>query len=444
MLGSTLDQLRHTLQTKCLKYEVPCLAVGIVQDNVRTYLLFGYRDLRRRVPVTPSTNFCIASVTKSFTALTVLKLQEKGKLSIRDQVVKYFPEYTNLEDVTIEDLLSHRSGIPALCYAEHSIAAAITGKVDTFSNPENVLSLLLQAEPIDRSRSRYLYLNEGYVLVGKIIEKVCNASYREVVSKLLLEPLKMSRTYFLDERFYRDPDHAVPYIKKGRKFVRRPLPVGIEADGGLISNLNDMLNYVEMLINRGVFEDREILSRDSIEEAEKPRVKIPYMVIGDDYYCLGLVRSRLQDCTIIHHSGSVLVHTSFMAYIPEKKIGVVVLESSNQYPPILVGVRVLAYLLKLSPESVLMLLVDEVLDRVTGTYYSYISKLYKVEVHRQGGFLILRDDTGRSTILVPYEISKDFIRAFTLTMDGRRIEAEFEIRDSEVRLMFERYLLIKQ
>ena len=443
MSGTVLGKLRHILQEKCLKHEVPCLAVGITQNGVRTYLLFGYRDLRRRLPVTPSTNFCIASVTKSFTALTVLKLQEEGKLNIQDPVAKYFSEYTNLEDVTIEDFLSHRSGIPALCYAEYSIAAAITGKVDTFSNPENALTLLLQAERIDRSRSRYLYLNEGYVLVGKIIEKVCNAPYREVVSKLLLEPLKMSRTYFLDERFYRDPDHAVPYVRRGKKFARRPLPVGIEADGGLVSNLNDMLNYVEMLINRGVFEGREILSKSSIEEAEKPRVKIPYTVISDDYYCLGLVRSKLQDYTIIHHSGSVLVHTSFMAHIPERRIGVVVLESSGQYPPILVGVRVLVYLLGLNPESIPMLLIDDMLDRVTGTYYSYISKLYRVEVRRYGGFLILSDDTGRKTILVPYEISKDFIKTYTLTMDGRRIEAEFEVGDGEVRLMFERYLFVK-
>ncbi len=441
-MNEKLLEIRKLILRKCDLHNIPCLAVGIVLDDETYRITVGYRDVERRLPVTSRTNFCIASITKSFTSLTVLKLQERGLLHVEDPVAKYLPELSLREDVKLLHLLSHTSGIPALCYAERHIEDTVLGRPALFTDPDNVLPLLTVCERVRASEpgTAYLYLNEGYVVIGRVIEKVTGKPFREVVRETILSPLSMNKTYFEPEKFYEDPDHADPMILRKGRLVRAPLPSGIEADGGLLSNVDDMLRYVRMLIGRGRLVDIELISERTLKEYfERPIVKLPYSIGDEDYYCLGITLSRLGDINMYHHSGSILVHTSHMAYLPDRKLGVVVLMSGSAYPPIMVSLHVLSRLLNMNIRSVFM---DSILDMLVGTYVSR-GKVYKVRIVRRGAFLVLTSKLGRETILVPEEIQQDYARFYTFTADFRKIYAEFTIKDGEIELKYERYIFRK-
>ncbi len=441
-MDEKLLEIRKLVLNKCELHKIPCLALGIVHGENIYEIAVGYRDVDRKLPVTPRTNFCIASITKSFTSLTVLKLQEKGLLSIEDPVTKYLPELELSADVKILHFLSHTSGIPALCYAEKQIEDTIIGEPAPFTHPDNVLPLLTVGEKVRVAKpgEKYLYLNEGYVAVGKIVEKVTGKSFREVVKESILNPLGMYKTYFETEKFYEDPDHADPMILRRGKLVKTPLPSGIEADGGLLSNVEDMLRYVTMLINRGKFNGVEIVSERSLREClERPIVRLPYSIGDEDYYCLGIALTKFGDITMFHHSGSILVHTSHMAYIPDRKLGIVVLMSGSSYPPIMITLHIISKLLNINIRPVVM---DNVLDKLVGTYVS-LSRIYRIRIVRRGACLVMLSKLGRETVLVPEEVKHDYARFFTLTADFRKIYAEFVINGEEIELRYERYVFRK-
>ncbi len=437
----SFQEIQCLLIRKALTHDIYCMAVGVVwNDKVWTFTL-GFRDVDKRLPVTDSTNFCIASITKSFTALLTLKLQEEGLINIYDPVIKYLPEVGLRQDVEIWHLLSHTSGIPALCYAENLIENLAIGKTSPFSNPETVLTLLSLGENsrVANPGESYLYLNEGYVAVGKILEKVTSKSYSKLLEDYILKPLRMNRTYVDPQEFFRDPDHADLVLYSERGPVKVPFPSGIEADGGIISNVKDMLKYVTMLINRGNVDNVQIISKEMVQEFEKPRIKLPYNIGDEDYYGLGIAITKMGDITMFHHSGSILSHTSHMAYIPEKKLGIVVLMSGSSYPPLMVTLHIISKLLNIHIRQVKW---DNILDKLTGTYATR-EKVYEVKIVRKGALLEIKSKIGRETILIPEVLEEDYCRFFTYTPDFRRMYAEFIIRDREVVLRFDRYVLYK-
>ncbi|WP_243668857.1 beta-lactamase family protein [Vulcanisaeta sp. JCM 16161] len=269
-------EIEEFILDKIRESRLPGLSIGVVRDGELIYARgFGFRDVDKGLPATPRTIYGIGSITKSFTALAILRLVEEGRLSLGDPVDKYVPIKLNpMGTVTIHHLLTHSSGLPALGYAE----AYINGALGLDSNwlplatPEDVLTFMRNASDwaIAKPGERFFYLNEGYVILGLIIKRVSGMPYEDFVREKILKPLGMTRTYFTAEEVLRDPDAATPYIidKEGRHIPSR-FPFGITSDGGLLSNVIDMARYVSMLINRGELNGVRIVSKELIETAER-------------------------------------------------------------------------------------------------------------------------------------------------------------------------------
>lgn len=256
---------------------IPGLSIGIISGNELSYARgFGFRNIERGLPATPPrTIYGIGSITKSFTALAILKLVEEGKLDLQDPVDKYVPIKLNPTGVvTIHHLLTHSSGLPALGYAEAYINSVLglESKWLPLATPEDVLTFMRSAADwaVAKPGERYFYLNEGYVILGLIIKKVSGMLYEDFVRERILRPLGMGRTYFTAEEVLRDPEVATGYIidREGRHIPSGFPPFGITSDGGILSSVIDMSRYVLMLINRGELNGVKVLSRESIEEAE--------------------------------------------------------------------------------------------------------------------------------------------------------------------------------
>lgn len=443
--------LENFIQERLTKYKFPGISVALLMGGEVVYSRgFGFRDITESLPATPSTSYCIGSVTKAFTAVAIMQLVEKGLISLEDPVSKFL-NVIKSSDIKVYHLLSHTSGIPALGYAEALIDSyyGLSSYWFPIATPDDVITFMRDYSGwlTHKPGERWFYLNEGYVLLGKIIERVSGVSYESYVKTNILDRLDMKRSYFTREEYLRDCDRATPYIisKEGKHVKVEPV-FGISADGGLFSNVIDLLKFAEALINRGSRGDAEILSRDSIMLMEKPFTRLPYETPVADSYGLGLIiRHDFFGRKLVGHSGSVLVYTAYLGYVPDEKIGVAVLANASGYPLSLVGGYALAVLLGRNPEKELpYVLTERTYEKLVGTYKNY-KETVRVRVKKSGDMLFLEEESSDSTStpLVPERISEDYA-LFNIYTLASKIPVEFHIRSSkEVVMIYDRYELVK-
>ncbi|MCS7253674.1 MAG: beta-lactamase family protein, partial [Armatimonadetes bacterium] len=175
---------------KMSKTNLPGLSMAIVKDGEVVYARgFGFRDLESGSPMTTQTRVGIGSVTKSFTALSIMMLVEEGKINLDDCVDKFAPISLRPfgEPVRIWHLLTHSSGIPALAYAEAFIRYVV-GEEATWipiASFDDLKAFMSDAESWATAKpgERFFYLNEGYLLLGRIIEIASGKSYEEFVKE---------------------------------------------------------------------------------------------------------------------------------------------------------------------------------------------------------------------------------------------------------------------
>jgi D-alanyl-D-alanine carboxypeptidase len=157
---------------------------------------YGFADLQEEVPASADTVYGIGSITKQFTAAAMLRLQEQGRLALDDDIKMYLPGYpTHGQPITIQQILSHTSGIPELT-AQPSYRDSSDAAVRREAIMREVLSLPLDFAP----GTQWRYSNSGYVLAGMIIERVTGLSYDTYLTKKLLVPLGLRHTSVCPDR----------------------------------------------------------------------------------------------------------------------------------------------------------------------------------------------------------------------------------------------------
>ena len=391
---------------------IPGLSIAIVRDREVIYQRgFGFRDFGLGLSATPRTIYCIGSVNKPFTALAVMQLNERGLLSIEDPIDDYvaFRGKPFGEPILIRHLLSHTSGLPWLGYAETTLTQNMGtgGRWLPISSPEDLLIFMQGAEEwaIAKPGQRHAYLNEGYIMLGMIIEKASGESYGDYVKKNILLPLGMSRSTFEEEDVKKETDVATPYIgsRDGQRTPTR-YPYGrLISDGGLMSSAEDMSIFVRMLLSEGEFNGRRIVSPDTIRDMMQPKIPLaeePLESIGRRYYGYGLrIRTGFFGRSIVQHAGSVYGSSAYIGTIPPEGLGLVVLANGG-------------YFLEDIGEYALSLLIGEdisntpsaartrLLDSLTGTYRTFRdNSSYKVT--RSGGVLQLESSFGQATFTTP-------------------------------------------
>jgi CubicO group peptidase (beta-lactamase class C family) len=240
-LTETIDSLYSAFATE---NNLPGISYGIIVDTALVYTgCNGYADLADSQLVTPTTAFRAASMTKSFTALAILKLRDEGKLNLDDPATKYLPELENLSYLsadapvlTIRHLLNHTGGFPQddpwadrqLEATEDELSALITAGV-SMSNVPGVT---------------YEYSNLGYTLLGRVIRAVTGESYQTYISSNIFKPLGMNSTVW-EHADLPDGVMAQGYRYHNGEWSEEPLlhdgPFG--AMGGLISTISDFAQY---------------------------------------------------------------------------------------------------------------------------------------------------------------------------------------------------------
>ena len=429
------------------------LSIATIKNGKPDYRRgFGFRNFVKGTSATPNTIYCIGSLTKAFTSSAVMQLSEKEELDINDPIGKYLPlELTAMgEPVLIKHLLSHSSGLSALGYAEATLTA-VTDFSDHWlpiSSPEDLMVFMNGADEwaMAKPGERYAYLNEGYILLGSIIKEVSGLDYADYVKTNILEPLNMKRSTFYEQDVENDEDVATPYVSgaNGEKIETR-YPYGqMISDGGLMSNVVDMVKFIQMFLTRKKTENTNILSKKSIETIITPKVKtsdIPLGSADDRYYAYGFrIKSGFFGYNLVYHSGSVFGSSAYMGFIPEKKVGVIIMASGGYFLED-IGELAIAQLLGVNPDDVPYFKRIEQLDELTGTYVTF-RNTSEYEVKRDRGILHLETSFWQrtwTTPLIPMDLEGDVKRFMVYGLETMT-PVEFVWREGELLMFYENSL----
>jgi CubicO group peptidase (beta-lactamase class C family) len=334
------------------KYQIPGMAIGINKNGMTLYKRgFGYRDLESYLPVTMNTVFGVASITKSLTCMSIMQLQERGKLSVLEPVNKYLPEflknYQNKGRIKIHHLMTHSSGLPPLStflntqkknlvrdpsYKDYP-GLNIDDNLDKVSSIESYDELIefisgLKINMLGEPGEVFSYSNESFALLGAIIERVSGISYEEYVKKNILEPTGMNNSGFTVDEINSCNITSLYASRKinlnNYKVYKAPIwwdSHVMSAAGSLKSTVNDLLNYIEIFRNNGLFKNHKIISRDSVKAMETEYIECT----PEHYYGYGLIISQYHDEKILGHGGSLKGISSQWFMIPETGLSAVIL-----------------------------------------------------------------------------------------------------------------------
>ncbi len=337
-----------------MQSEAAGIAVAIVDadGNTQYEKYFGYRDTEKKLPMDENTIFGLASVTKSFVALSIMQLYEKGVLDLDDPVSKYIPEFTNRnqETVKIRHFLSHSAGFfPVHRTVVKEIAGelGLTEEKDgdlAYSDALAAAGVKKVAEQLDaQTRENGLigrpgdymsYCNDGFGLLSEIVHRVGGEpSFADYVKKNILAPLGMERSGCDYRRPRLDENAAVLYKKRNgvmeasRDYYDNAFALG--GAGSMKSTIADMKQILSMYLNHGKGQNGErILSMEGIMAMCRPRIEYR----PESFYCYGLATKMLDDLTIVEHGGSLTGVSSNLSWSYGTGAGVVVLCNTSDVP----------------------------------------------------------------------------------------------------------------
>jgi CubicO group peptidase (beta-lactamase class C family) len=456
--------------------QLPGLALSLVSSGMECdYRVFGFRDIETRRSVTPRTLFGLGSITKVFTALAIFQLCDRGLLDLDDRIDKWLDIDLEPrgEPIRVWHLLSHTSGIPALGFSESKMSDEWFMSGLPIATEADLLAFLQGADAwaVSPPGARWFYLNEGYLLLGRLIAQRAGQSYTTYVEQHILKPLQMERTHFARTRFAPDEDAATPYMhdRDGKRFVGAQLYGEMPAAGGLVSCAEDMAQLIVTLLNDGQLADgTQLISRGALQQMRTPRVRLPqedasitlgpfldqagveHTDIGapgrEGHFGCGLqILRNFYGHDLIGHGGGIMGGTTHLALMPERGVGAVLLSNAHGYPMAQLSMVVLAQMLGESPQHLPFLRIENVLARLAGSYTSFRNTI-RTEVTPLGDllrFTIRYHHEDRSSILIPLHLSDDLARFQTFS-NGRNMLVEFRLDDDGIDVIFERYKFRKQ
>ncbi|NMD00497.1 MAG: beta-lactamase family protein [Bacteroidales bacterium] len=287
---------------------------------------FGYANRKLKTPVTTQTAFQIGSMSKQFTAIAILQLISKGKLSLDQDVSSIYPDFP-FAGITIRMLLTHRSGLPNYIY---ELENSSLDKEVLMNNQQAVDYMInLHEKTYSRPNRHYQYSNTGYILLAAIVEKISGLSFENYMKKNIFEPLGMKHTFFYNDVYENKvPDNipvATGYLSPYQEAKFYYLN-GIKGDKGIFTTVDDLHRW-DTSLYKGY-----ILPKNYIDSAFAKQTRTR---LSNVFYGFGWKMYFLDDTLPVYfHSGWWQGYQSVIMRIPKDTITVIVLKNKKTDHPI--------------------------------------------------------------------------------------------------------------
>ncbi len=324
-------------------WNTPGVGVGIVVNDKLVFAKgYGYRDYEKKLPFTAKTMQPIASNSKLFTAVAAGMLVEEGKLTwdkpIRESVpeIQFYNDQLN-SNVTLRDMLSHRTGV-----TRHDLI--------WFKSPftrKELFDRLKYLEPQEPMRTTFLYNNLMFAAVGQVIERKSGKRWEDFVRERIFSLLDMNTTNYTIADMLKQPDYGVPFREKRDSFELYKIPYyedteGVAPAGAVISNIDELSHWLIALMNGGKYNGKQVLPASVLKATIQPAIGLPntagealgYWEILNPAYGMGRQTISYRGKLLTFHGGDLPGFHSQISFMPNDKIGVIVLVISDHSAPL--------------------------------------------------------------------------------------------------------------
>ncbi len=347
------QKIEEYIDNALQSWNVPGGAVAIVNaGEVTSCKGYGVTEIGKDQKVTAQTLFPIGSCTKAFTAAALGILVDEGKIKWDDKIIRYLPDFqlsdpwvTN--EITIRDILSHRSGLGR--------AIRLMNRQSKFDSQDFIRRI--RYLPFTAGfREKFGYNNPHFIIAGQIVEVISGQTWGNFIEKRIFEPLGMTSSFTSYQKMLAaQPDSiAQPHAAKCDLFIPSELcaldPVqripwtdyGENAAGSIISSLDDLTIWLQFLMNQGVFNQRQIIQPETISEMTKSQMLINSgdsemdmllalgLPINIMTYGLGWYVSDYRGERFVFHPGQVNGSVAAIAYLPARKLGGIIVLNTYQ------------------------------------------------------------------------------------------------------------------
>jgi D-alanyl-D-alanine carboxypeptidase len=335
-------------------------AVVLIAQNGKPLLrkAYGMADIEKNIALKAEDVFRIGSITKPFTAIAVMLLEEDGKLKVEDEITRHLPDYpTQGHKVTIAHLLTHTSGI-----AIYTDMASVRNAITPTTTPSEVINLFKNAPMMRAPGEQYDYNNSGYYLLGAVIEKASGMSYADFLAKRIFIPLGMNNTAY--EGAERGAKRVTGYRSEEGRFTVAPMFSANRsfASGGLVSTADDLLRWQNAMMQEKL-----------LKPATWKRVFTPARLNNGSAteYGNGWTLRKLRGQAMREHSGVIAGFQAIVMMLPSKQLSVIFLtnQQTRQNTARRLGEQMAAIALgKPFPDLKPITLSDDALAQFEGVY----------------------------------------------------------------------------
>lgn len=321
---------QYTIQAQ-KEWNVPGMAISIVKDDKMIYANgFGVKEVNTLDKVDTNTLFQIGSISKSFTSALVAILVDEKKLKWNDKVVDHLPEFLMYDpwvtrEFEVQDTMAQRSGLEAYSLDALSFIG---------DKRSNIIQKLRYVHPITSFRALYAYQNCLFLVAAELLQRVSGNTWEELLKDRIVRPLGMKDTTADSASFLNSPNHAWLHERqldgspKAQSKPFRNIEWSYEYGpaGGINSNVLDMAKYAILQMNNGKFEGKQIISEENIKYTHRPQIFVSEAEGMTTFYGLGwAINTSYRPYPIVWHSGGTSGFATFIAFVPEDKIGIVIL-----------------------------------------------------------------------------------------------------------------------
>jgi CubicO group peptidase (beta-lactamase class C family) len=340
------------------------------KGNVIYKKSFGLRNEETKEALDENSIFELASVSKQFTAMAVVILEEKGKLKYEDKLSKYIPELAFYGDVTVRNLLNHTGGLPD--YMELMEKHWDRSKIAT---NKDIISLMATNKPAAdfASGTKFEYSNTGYALLASIIEKASGTTYANFLEKNIFKPLKMDNTFVYTRRYapktVKDYAYGYTYDESGKKVLPDNVPDadmvvwldGIVGDGTVNSTTGDLLKW-----DRALYADKLVSKR-----SRDLMFSIPVLPNGEktNYGFGWMIETNKDFGKIAQHSGGWPGYYTYIERETDNDKTIIVLQNNDTEAPVPANtLRRLLYGLPIVTKRQEVTLTEDIMKAYIGEY----------------------------------------------------------------------------
>lgn len=301
--------------------DTPGAAVAIVKDGAILYTKgYGLANLEYDIPISPTSIFHIASISKQFTVFSILLLEKQGKLSLDDDIRKYIPEVPDFgKTITLRHLASHTSGLRD----QWNLLSMAGWRMDDVITKEHVLKLVSKQKELNFDPGEeYAYCNTGFTLLAEVVARISDMSFSEFTNTNIFQPLKMNNTLFYDDHEKIVKNRTYSYYADSTGYKKSVLNYANVGATSLFTTVEDLslwsMNFSNMKVGDSTI----------INKMNKPAILNNGETFGG---ALGQFVGEYKGLNEIQHGGADAGYRSYLTRFPDEHFAVIVFSNSAEF-----------------------------------------------------------------------------------------------------------------